>query len=278
MSFKKQICAMNCHYRFYELEDFFRYVHRCGIQNAEIWSGPMHYYVDHRTYEPVEKLRALSQKYQVNIIGICPEQTNPKPNHPAVKEVWQQERVYAYYSNMIDIAAQIGCYQVLMTSGWAYYSERREDAWERSVGMMKRIAEYAKKRQVRLALEALQPQESCLVNSIEDMRKYLWEVDSDNLYVCIDFGAMARSGDTLEDYFRTFQNRILHIHFVDGSPIGHLAWGDGSRNLQEDLACLRKYGYQGYLSLETASPRYFEKPWEAEEKTLRELEKWEGTL
>lgn len=41
MNFKDRLCAMNCHYRFYELEDFFQSVHKLGMHYVELWSGPM---------------------------------------------------------------------------------------------------------------------------------------------------------------------------------------------------------------------------------------------
>ena len=40
------------------------------------------------------------------------------------------------------------------------------------------------------------------------------------------------------------------------------------RDLKQDLLDLEANGYHGYLSLETATSRYYEKPWTAEEKTL----------
>ena len=138
--------------------------------------------------------------------------------------------------------------------------------------MMKRITDYAKQRNVILALEALQPEESRLVNTIQDIQRYRNEVGSSCLKVCIDFGAMARMGHTPWEYFEAFGSDIVHIHFVDGNPTGHLAWGDGSRDMKADLAVLEEYGYPGYLSLETATQRYYEKPWSAEMKTLKSFE------
>ena len=35
MNFKDRLCAMNCHYRFYELEDFFQSVHKLGMHYVE---------------------------------------------------------------------------------------------------------------------------------------------------------------------------------------------------------------------------------------------------
>ena len=50
-----------------------------------------------------------------------------------------------------------------------------------------------------------------------------------------------------------------------------MAWGDGRRNLMQDLKDLETCGYHGYLSLETATSRYFDKPWQAEEKTIQQF-------
>jgi|GEM_PF-5006015 len=36
MNFKDRLCAMNCHYRFYELEDFFQSVHKLGMHYVEL--------------------------------------------------------------------------------------------------------------------------------------------------------------------------------------------------------------------------------------------------
>ena len=180
MNFKDRLCAMNCHYRFYELEDFFQSVHKLGMHYVELWSGPMHYYVDARRHDSPEQLKKLCDRYQITIIGICPEQTNPKPNNIAVKQKHRQEEVLNYYRQMIDIACELECRQVLVTSGWCYYSEAVEEAWNRSVVMMKRITDYAKQRNVILALEALQPEESRLVNTIQDIRG--WKQLSQGVY------------------------------------------------------------------------------------------------
>lgn len=59
MNFKDRLCAMNCHYRFYELENFFQSVHKLGMHYVELWSGPMHYYVDARRHDSPEQLKKL---------------------------------------------------------------------------------------------------------------------------------------------------------------------------------------------------------------------------
>jgi len=263
-----QLSAMNCHYRFYELEEFFRYSRENGFKNVEIWTGPQHYFVDYLKYESVDKIKNLSDKYNLNIICICPEQTNPKPNNIAIKDENRQEDVYRYFKNCIDISVAIGCNMVLITSGWSYYNEPVKDAWKRSALMLTKIAKYAEKKGVYLAMEALQVSESLIVNSIKSLYNMLSEVGNNNLKVCIDLGACAGAGETIDEYFNCFKKEIIHCHFVDGNPTGHLAWGDGTRNMLEDISAFQKNDYQGYLSFEFASSRYFKEPFKADKKSI----------
>ena len=39
--YKDRLCGMNCHYRFYSFERFFKEMNRLGIKNVEIWTGSM---------------------------------------------------------------------------------------------------------------------------------------------------------------------------------------------------------------------------------------------
>ncbi|MCY6958402.1 sugar phosphate isomerase/epimerase family protein [Clostridium brassicae] len=263
-----KLAAMNCHYRFYPLEYFFSSAKENGFKAVEIWTGPQHFYMDYKNYEDVNKLKELSWKYQIEVISICPEQTNPKPNNIAIKDNKRKENVKRYFCNAIDVASEVGCKHIVITSGWAFYNENLEEAFNRSVHMIKDIAIYAEKKKIYLAIEALQPMESKLVTNISDIKKLKKMVNSDYLKICIDFGAMAKAGESIKEYFQAFGNDIIHVHFVDGTPTGHLAWGDGERNLEQDIRDLEKWGYKGYLSLETANERYYENPSEADKKSI----------
>ena len=59
----------------------------------------------------------------LKVIGICPEQTNPKPNNMAMKDLDGQVRVYNYFKNAIDVASQIKANHVVVTSGWLIYQK-----------------------------------------------------------------------------------------------------------------------------------------------------------
>lgn len=69
---------------------------------------------------------------------------------------------------------------------------------------------------------------------------------------------MVAAGETISDY--TSKGDLHHVHFVDGAPTGHLAWGDGDRPLATWLQDLADADYTGFLSLETIADRYWLDP------------------
>ena len=245
----------------------FQQLKKVGFKHIEIWTGPMHFFVDNNENENIDKLKNLSEKYGIKIIAICPEQTNPKPNNIASAK--RKKEIFNYYKRIIDISEKLGANRVVITSGWAYLNEDKTEAYKRSIIMMKKIAKYAQKKKVILFMEALQPEESVLVNTSLDLARYINEVNESNLKVCIDFGAMAKAKESIEDYFVNCNGLIEHVHFVDGDPTGHLAYPDGSRDIIEDLSKLKKYGYNGYLSCESVASRYYKQPWIADEKNYK---------
>ena len=265
-----KLAAMNCSHRFFDLEEFFSSAAANGYEAVELWLGPMHHFMDYRGYDPVERLLRLEEKHGVKVIGICPEQTNPKPHNMAVRDEAAKERSFAYFCNAVDLAAAVGANQVVVTSGWGYLNEPQEAARERSIAMLKRVAAYAGEKGVPLAIEALQPEESLLANSAAELKALVDDVAEPALKVCLDTGAMARAKDTIRGYFELFGADVIHVHFVDaGHGTTHLAWGDGERDMAADLADFSAMGYTGWLSSETVDSSRFIDPAAADAQTMR---------
>ncbi|MFQ9705430.1 MAG: sugar phosphate isomerase/epimerase family protein [Enterocloster clostridioformis] len=66
----------------------------------------------------------------------------------------------------------------------------------------------------------------------------------------IDTILMALAGERPEDYLKVFGEQLVHVHFIDGAPRGHLAWGDGVLDMKGYLEEFSRYSYKGYLSPE----------------------------
>jgi protein FrlC len=62
--------------------------------------------------------------------------------------------------------------------------------------------------------------------------------------------AMVTAGDTVADYFAFFGSRLAHVQIVDGTPAGHLVWGDGTLPLGRYVSELTGFGYAGRITFE----------------------------
>ena len=181
-----------------------------------------------------------------------------------------QARTLATFKNVIDLARDTRAGKIVVTSGWGFLDEPREDAWERSVAMLRNVVSYAAEQGVVPTIEALQRDETNLVRSAEELERLLDDVADDRLGVCLDLGAAWRAGDTIPGYFKRFGTRIKHMHFSDIGQVSHLAWGDGARDLPSDLAALARCGYTGPLSFEIVNARYHTDPAAALSQSARQ--------
>lgn len=65
---------------------------------------------------------------------------------------------------------------------------------------------------------------------------------------------------TIDEWFDTFGDEIIHMHFIDGNPYGHLIWGDGNHPLGEWIDTVVRRGYKVYFGQEITDFAYFEDP------------------
>ena len=144
-----ELSLMNINHRYYSIETFFKAAGEAGYRNIELWTGSMHLYVDCHEHDSVDKIRDLAAQYGIKIVCVCPEQNNPKPWNVAVRGEAGKKRILSYFKNVIDVAVELGAPQILVTSGWAYLDEPAEDAWARSVAMLRSVCDYADMRGIR---------------------------------------------------------------------------------------------------------------------------------
>ena len=89
----------------------------------------------------------------------------------------------------------------------------------------------------------------------------------------IDAIPMALAGERPADYLQALGERLVHVHFIDGAPRGHLAWGDGILDMQGYLEEFSRYHYKGYLSLEITDGRYYMDPTQSVRQSVNALYK-----
>lgn len=98
------------------------------------------------------------------------------------------------------------------------------------------------------------------------------EVNHPNLKAMIDTTAMGVAGETIDQWFDILGEDIIHMHFIDGNPYGHLIWGDGTHDLKEFLSALKRHNYTGYLGQEITEFDYFNDPAAADLRNMKAYE------
>jgi protein FrlC len=251
----RKICGSNFSYYRFTFERFLDDMASLNLEAIEIWGVAPHLHVDEVTSEDLRALKRKIAERGLKMVCFTPEQIL-YPINIAAEEDRLRSRSVDFFRRSIEICAELECPFLFLTSGSGYEDRPRAPAWRRSADSLGRIAEHAAKHGVTGVLEALQPRESNLVLNANDIRKMLDDVAAPNLKVALDTVAMAVAGDSVEVYRRLFNSDLVHAHFIDGTPAGHLAWGDGELPMEAYLRDLAEADYTGYLSLEFGTGRY----------------------
>lgn len=268
---REQIAGMNIHYLFYSLEYFLDAQMRAGFQTIELWPGTPHFFLSYMEYSDCKRVKRLLDERKLQLKIITPENCTYQYQF-AAQEKEQFKISMEYFKRALDAGEELGAEIMAINSGWGYWNEDREEAWKRSREMLSVLADYAKGKNIQLAMESLRPEESNLATTLDDVKRMLVEVDHPNLKAMIDTTAMGVAGETIDQWFSVLGKDIIHMHFIDGNPYGHLIWGDGNHNLQEFLEAINRNGYTGYLGQEITEFDYFKKPDEADMRNMKAYE------
>lgn len=272
MIYREQLYAMNIHYRYYDLEYFFEKCQKMQFVNAELWLCPQHFYINSFWSESSDKLKKLMEKYGVKIACLCPEQNNPKPNNIAARSELLIRNTEMYFKRVISLAGEIGCRKVLVTPGWNYHDEKAETARDRSAKMLRRLCDYAGDQGIELVLESIWNKSSEIANTKEKIQILKEAVHRNNLKLTIDLGALGDVGESVQEWFDLFGKDIIHCHFTDGNPTGHMPWGLGQRDMRAVLESFDKNKYKGGFSMEYVDSRSFREPEKWDDQTLKKFE------
>ena len=266
---RRQLAGMNIHYANFSVDYFFDAMERAGFETVAFWGGPPHFRLDHKSFESCPTLFHKARERGLSIACF----TTPACTYGyqfGMAEPFR-ENSYHYFCNGIRACAELGSSQMVVSSGWGYWDENREEAWKRSRDMLWRLSEFAQGYGVTLTMESLRRAESQLVYTLKDAKR-MYDVEGHpNLKIMIDTTAMAVAGETMQDWFSCFGSAIQNLHFVDGTPHGHLAWGDGTRPLEQMIQCLEQNRYSGLLGLEITHKRYYMDPIAADIQNMRVL-------
>jgi protein FrlC len=262
---KSQVAGMNIHYRFYSFEYFLEAQMRNGFQTIELWAGSPHFFLSNLEYEDCKRIKKMIRDRNLEVKVITPENCSV-PYQFAAADPELYRRSFEYFKKGLDAGEELGCRIMAVHSGRGNLDEDREEAWKRGRDMLARLADYAQHKGITLAMESLRPQETNLATTLKDVKRMVDEIYHPNFKAMIDTTAMGVAGEDPEQWFKVLGNDIIHMHFIDGTPYGHLIWGDGKHDLKHWLEILDRYQYHGLLSQEITAQEYYWDPAEADRR------------
>jgi protein FrlC len=220
-----------------------------GFDRMELWGIAPHLDLFHDSRAQLAAVKTILGDNGLSVRCLTPEQVLYPVNIASGDRSYREASVERFM-RAADICAELGADYLFLTPGRGFESESRDIAFGHSVESINRIAEHARSLGVSCLLEPLQRLESNIVTNADELLELWRALDGDDIDVVLDLVAMATAGDTVGGYFERFGERIVHVHIVDGTPAGHLAWGDGNLPLGDYLAELGTHGFSGTLTFE----------------------------
>ena len=270
----EQLSVMSVQYVHYTFDYYLKSMKVNGIKNIDLWGGVSHYcaldYSDNEANIILENLNKKISDLGMNISIYTPE-TLSYPYSISSPESTTRIRTIEYFKRAINDAKILNCNKVFINSGCSPLDLPREEGFNRAVETAKEICAYAERNDVTMVLEQLQPYESNLVVTLEDVKRFLDEVNSKALKVCVDVVAMAVSNEKLKDYFELLgKDNIALIHFADSN---HYILGDGNLPLKKYIKTLERYDYTGLIDLEINDSIYWKNPHKSIVKSIQYFNK-----
>ncbi|MDR6635707.1 protein FrlC [Phyllobacterium sp. 1468] len=224
-------------------------LHQMGFKRMELWGIAPHLDLFHDSRSRLGEVKSILEDNQLTVHCFTPEQVLYPINIASGDKAYREKSVERILL-AADICAELQARYLFLTPGRGFECESREDAWANSIESVRKIASHAKRLGIACLLEPLQRTESNIVNNADELSAFWHEIDADNVDVVLDLVAMATVKDDVAGYVDRFGKRLSHVHIVDGTPAGHLVWGDGNLPLHDYLAELDASSFAGTLTFE----------------------------
>ncbi len=182
------------------------------------------------------------------VLSLTPE--NVDLAHPDDAE---RQKAVDYYLRLLDFASAVGdpivcCHGAV---GRIRAVSNYEEEWAFFVDGVRRIAEHAQTRNLRLAMEVLNRYEAHLLNTAQEALRFVEEVGCLNVGVLLDAYHMNIEEADLRSAICAARDRLLLFHVADSN---RQAIGRGHTDFRGIVHTLRDIGYGGPIVLEcTAS-------------------------
>jgi len=204
---------------------------RMGFDGLEI-------FLNHPESLPMEKIKEKMNETGMGCtisIGLGKEQNLISLDRGA------RDAGVAFLKEGIDVACELGSDVIsgVIYAAWGEFTGkmRTEDEWNYSKECLLKVAEYAEGKGVVLALEPVNRFETYFLNTIEDTRKMVEEINHPNVRIHADTYHINIEEESFYGAIKMAGEYLYHVHLCEnnrGIPgTGHIPWDDVFRALRE---------------------------------------------
>lgn len=196
----------------------------------------------------VQSAKKLLSQYELSCT--CGTGLNPNRDISSLDEEIMNNGI-CHLKKCIDICSELetDCLGGVLYAPWGQYMTRdkAKENIETSLENLSKIGDYAKEKGIVLALEMLNRYESYFINTVEDGKNYLKQINNNNIKLHFDTFHANIEEKSIKDAIIKGGSDIYHIHACEndrGVPgSGHIDWN----SIKEALV---EINYDRWITLE----------------------------
>ena len=225
-----------------DIEYSFERLKRFGYDGIEFAAEP--YTLD------MDRCLRLMSKYDLICTSLCGIFSDERDLTSRDGEA--AERAIKYIRDSVDFAVRVGAAHMIVVPSPVGRTElpaghTYEEMWGNAIRNIRRAADYAQQKGVRLCIEAINRYETYFVNTLTKAYALVREIDHPAVGIMADMFHMSIEENNIGRSLRMIADRLIHVHIADNT---REAAGLGSTDFKDMLYVLRDIGYDGPLTME----------------------------
>ena len=230
MDDKKWIVPDSEGYALYSLPRFLKDQKRLGYRSVSLWGGSPHIFVDCYGYENPADIKKQLRESGISPVCYRPQSYGYTLCAKKGSLLWRSS--LDYYRFSAELASKLTAPMAVLEIGGVIRDQDRERQSEAALDGIRLVLQECKSQGIRLAVIAGTAESGALLNSLEDVERFLEQIGDDSVKAALDTGVARQRKESAKDWFRVFGTDLCHIR----------TGGDAKALLQEEWVP----GYQGY--------------------------------
>ncbi|NPV69633.1 MAG: sugar phosphate isomerase/epimerase [Firmicutes bacterium] len=235
----------------YPLDAAVEQVIQAGLDGIDLWCGRPHLFRNDYPAGTLAELKKRIESSGLAVVSVLPAFFRYPFSLSSPVDAIRVDSVN-YMKDCIDNAVLMGAHHVLVVPTNTLYGQTLEDSRGTFIRSLETVCDHAEMRGMRLGIEVVYPRLSGYLNHTSQAIQVIRDLQSDMVGVVIDTGHLNLSKEGLQPALDGLGEYLWQVHVNDNNSREqqNAIPGDGTFDFEEMMGLLRRYDYQGFLTLE----------------------------